>query len=1392
MQLSSKITLLAFGLMVVVVIGLLVFNPSRQMVLDMAGVGQPKTASIDPHEVAQILRESETIDASTLVGHDGLYYLQAGNLIGTIASKQFSAYDDLVAEGKIGEGSTILTDDSSILSNPPAGGQGDIGEIKEDIGVAQDEISEIRENLKKVQEDVARSEGVIVDFKGAIEANTAARHPAASVLDSSTFDFTISGQKISGSVIQSGLKTSLITNDAGFIKNLSGFTTSNLAEGSNLYYTQGRFDAAFGNKSTDNLAQGTNNLYSQWAIATGGITYGDWVSIGSDDAPTATLDVDGSFKVSGSVGLTNYINNGGLLYTDSVGQLTQLAVGTAGQCLKSTGGVPEWGACAAGDSITGSGTAGQLAFFDSGSTLGGVAGLVWDADENTLAVNGDIVMTGSVLPSADIAYDLGSPSFQWRDVYIGPGSLYINGQKVLEEGSDSIIVSADPDQDLVLQTSGSGDLELGAIGTGLIQLKSNVMLTGGKNISTTDNSAVAFADGILGGNLKLSGNVLEATNLNGGISITPAGNGGTYFTNGNVGIGTTDPQAALHVSGEAIIRELLSISSGPTGQSYLSIGSSNGSTQLQLHRGAIAHDQFINFRTGGSTQWQIGRTAADNTESLFIKYTGNNVMSFLPSGRVGIGTADPLSKLSIGSSYVNTTSATDIEVDALTFIPTNAPGHVRGKIALFKESNGVTAFGNTTGLGFFTEAGGPGNNLYERLRISSIGHVGIGTTDPGARLDVQGGNFILGSTTFQSAGNGLLLSGDNDDLRVSGNVYGYGGNYHFDSDGLYKIFLDSDQIRTNNKLYINNGLGVGYNAPNSGLVVNGNVGIGTADPQNMLHVISSDLDKTAFRVDATGIVTQAAFNLYAPLSTNVDNGKAFGITADDDSFSRGMFYTDGSYGIGSGSGNRDVFISRPGVSILRIDSNRAGGAASLEVTGGLLAAGQATLSNYTTNGGLLFTNGSGVVSQAVAGTAGQCLQSAGGGAPTWGACNAANTVTGTGANGQIAFWNGTNTQVGSSNLFWNNSNNTLGINTGGSNSATLDVVSGNVTATAAQIRANSLSSGRGLTVSSTSSAMTTGGLVGLDWSPGSATTMTGDLFSVNVGPNGTVGNLLNLMSDGLSVFSVSQSQIVANVPVSFRAAGNMNIANDLVLSNSTSANIETVASLRIQAGEIFNSSDLTLGTYNDGAIVFDSKYAVTNNDTMVGLGVYIPTARLSFAEGTTAEDGIVFGTDTNLYRSAAGTLKTDGLFTVGSGLGWSGRAEPALSGSGNAKAYFDNISNTLKLSENGGAYADVQTSGRSLTTPVVTLTSTATLTNQHGAVMADASGAPFTLTLPTAVGADGRQYSIVKIDGSANAVTIDTSATQTISGSATHELAAQYNAVTVVSDGANWIIVSER
>ena len=126
-------------------------------------------------------------------------------------------------------------------------------------------------------------------------------------------------------------------------------------------------------------------------------------------------------------------------------------------------------------------------------------------------------------------FDLGSASYPWRDVFVSSGSLYVNGQKVLQEDSGNIVVSADANQNLVFQTTGSGSLELDPTGSGVIVAKGTFQIEDGSNITNSAGNKVAVAVGIStdaieaktsNGNLTLSGNGSGLVAINGGMTIS--------------------------------------------------------------------------------------------------------------------------------------------------------------------------------------------------------------------------------------------------------------------------------------------------------------------------------------------------------------------------------------------------------------------------------------------------------------------------------------------------------------------------------------------------------------------------------------------------------------------------------------------------------------------------------------------------------------------------------------------------------------------------------------------------------------------------------------------------------------------------------------------------------
>ncbi len=84
-----------------------------------------------------------------------------------------------------------------------------------------------------------------------------------------------------------------------------------------------------------------------------------------------------------------------------------------------------------------------------------------------------------------------------------------------------------------------------------------------------------------------------------------------------------------------------------------------------------------------------------------------------------------------------------------------------------------------------------------------------------------------------------------------------------------------------------------------------------------------------------------------------------------------------------------------------------------------------------------------------------------------------------------------------------------------------------------------------------------------------------------------------------------------------------------------------------------------------------------------------------------------------------------------------------------------------------------------------------TAAQEDRTILCDATGGAFTISLPAAADYQGKQFVIVKTDSSGNAITIDPNASETINGSSTASLASQFDALTVESDGSNWLKVGD-
>jgi hypothetical protein len=202
-------------------------------------------------------------------------------------------------------------------------------------------------------------------------------------------------------------------------------------------------------------------------------TYDGLIYIKKDDGTPSIAQIGGVTSVNGETGTIT-------LSTDDISD--------SGQTNKWFANSLARGAISAGTGIS----------YNSGTGVISTAQSITTSASPTFAgltLTGNMGITGNIIPSADITYDLGSPSYQWKDIYVGPGSLYVNGSKVLQDDSGTIEFTADVDQNIRVKTLGNGILQLGS-STTLLQVDSTLQLTSGKRITDSAGTNVQFGNPI--------------------------------------------------------------------------------------------------------------------------------------------------------------------------------------------------------------------------------------------------------------------------------------------------------------------------------------------------------------------------------------------------------------------------------------------------------------------------------------------------------------------------------------------------------------------------------------------------------------------------------------------------------------------------------------------------------------------------------------------------------------------------------------------------------------------------------------------------------------------------------------------------------------------------------
>ena len=256
-----------------------------------------------------------------------------------------------------------------------------------------------------------------------------------------------------------------------------------------------------------------------------------------------------------------------------------------------------------------------------------------------LTVTGDSVYTGNILPSANITYDLGSPTYRWRDIFLSGNTINLGGASIKTDASSGAIALIPPSTVDNPNPTGVVITPVGSITT--------VTTTGGEisgnalaNASNTAASSqtTTFSNIVVSGNISAA-NLITTANVFANTLYTTDGirwsGNGNLFSSGTslTFTSATTPPASGNVKGDKWYN-----TSDDTLYEYINDGTTSYWVDIQSGLVNGNASGTIGPTTVDGNLTVLGNLISVNTVGDIVSVTGNVTLTSTAFGKLHVCT----------------------------------------------------------------------------------------------------------------------------------------------------------------------------------------------------------------------------------------------------------------------------------------------------------------------------------------------------------------------------------------------------------------------------------------------------------------------------------------------------------------------------------------------------------------------------------------------------------------------------------------------------------------------------------------------------------------------------------------------------------------------------------